>query len=108
DRMRGYTLGAVDYVFVPVIPEILHGKVAVLVELHRKRTELQRLNASLAESNAALERANAALAAERVREVDALNRTLENTNRELAQSNRNLHAEIAERRRAEERLREAD
>src|SRR5690606_11506000 len=72
DRMHGYTLGAVDYVFVPVIPEILRGKVAVLVELHRQRTELQRLNASLAESNAAQERANAALAAERVREVDAL------------------------------------
>ena len=108
DRMRGYTLGAVDYVFVPVIPEILRGKVAVLVELYRKRIELQRLNDSLADTNAALGRANAALAAERAREVDALNRTLESTNRELALSNRSLQAEIAERRRAEERLREAD
>ena len=41
DRLRGYKLGAVDYVMVPVIPEILRSKVVVLVELFRKRRELQ-------------------------------------------------------------------
>jgi PAS domain S-box-containing protein len=50
DRMRGYGLGAVDYVSVPVIPEILRAKVSVFVELHRKRRELERVNQSLRES----------------------------------------------------------
>ena len=47
DRLRGYKLGAVDYVMVPIIPEILRSKVMVLAELFRKRSELQALNASL-------------------------------------------------------------
>jgi PAS domain S-box-containing protein len=41
DRLKGYGLGAVDYVFVPVVPEILRAKVSVFVELYRKRQELQ-------------------------------------------------------------------
>src|ERR1051325_8279574 len=40
DRIRGYEIGAVDYVSVPVIPEILRAKVAVFAELHRKTREL--------------------------------------------------------------------
>jgi signal transduction histidine kinase len=40
DRLKGYELGAVDYVFTPVIPAILRGKVSVFVELFRKRQEL--------------------------------------------------------------------
>src|SRR6188508_3846424 len=44
DRLRGYKLGAVDYVMVPVIPEILRSKVVVLAELFRKRRELQLAN----------------------------------------------------------------
>lgn len=55
DRLRGYKLGAVDYVYVPVVPEILRGKVAVLVELHRKKQELQRANEELADANRALQ-----------------------------------------------------
>src|SRR5436190_954948 len=46
DRLQGYKLGAIDYVSVPIIPEFLRSKVAVLVELHRKRRELERLNRS--------------------------------------------------------------
>ncbi len=46
DRLKGYKLGAVDYVYVPVVPEILRSKVAVLVELYCKRRELQELNQS--------------------------------------------------------------
>src|SRR3954469_2876098 len=41
DRMRGYRLGAFDYVMVPIIPEILRSKVIVLTELYRKRRELE-------------------------------------------------------------------
>lgn len=39
DARRGYSLGAVDYIFAPIIPEILRAKVAVFVDLHRKREE---------------------------------------------------------------------
>ncbi len=44
DRLKGYKLGAVDYVSVPVVPEILRSKVSVLVELYCKRRELRELN----------------------------------------------------------------
>ena len=47
DRLRGYKLGAVDYVMVPVIPEILRSKVVGLAELFRKRRELQLANERL-------------------------------------------------------------
>ena len=51
DRLKGYKVGAVDYVSIPVVPEILRSKVAVLVELYQKRRELQELNRSLAQAN---------------------------------------------------------
>ena len=49
DRLRGYECGAVDYVPVPVIPEILRAKVSVFAELHRKTRALERLNRELEE-----------------------------------------------------------
>src|SRR6266403_2957191 len=36
DRLKGYQRGAVDYISVPVIPEVLRAKVSVFAELHRK------------------------------------------------------------------------
>src|SRR6185503_17549321 len=47
DRLRGYEVGAVDYVPVPVVPEVLRAKVRIFVELHRKTRELERLNLEL-------------------------------------------------------------
>jgi PAS domain S-box-containing protein len=47
DRLRGYEMGAVDYVPVPVIPEVLRAKVKVFSELYRKTRQLERLNAEL-------------------------------------------------------------
>ena len=94
DRLRGYKLGAVDYVMVPVIPEIMRSKVVVLAELYRKRRELQQ--------------ANAALEAEKARELDHLNASLRAANTELAARNAELRTEIGERTLAETRLREAD
>jgi diguanylate cyclase (GGDEF)-like protein/PAS domain S-box-containing protein len=44
DRVRGYEMGAVDYVSVPVVPEVLRAKVKVFVELYRKTRQLERLN----------------------------------------------------------------
>ena len=47
DRVRGYETGAVDYVPVPVVPEILRAKVKIFVELWRKTRQLEQLNDEL-------------------------------------------------------------
>ncbi|MGO4683885.1 response regulator [Hyphomicrobium sp. 2TAF46] len=47
DLLKGYRTGAVDYVSVPVVPEILKAKVQIFVELYRKSRELDTLNAEL-------------------------------------------------------------
>ena len=47
DRLRGYEMGAVDYVPVPVVPEVLRAKIRVFAELYRKTAQLERLNAEL-------------------------------------------------------------
>jgi PAS domain S-box-containing protein len=47
DRIKGYQRGAVDYISVPVIPELLRAKVSVFAELHRKNRQLERLNREL-------------------------------------------------------------
>jgi PAS domain S-box-containing protein len=47
DRLRGYEMGAVDYVPVPVVPEVLRAKVRVFAELFRKTLELERMNLKL-------------------------------------------------------------
>jgi len=47
DRLRGYEMGAVDYVPVPVVPEVLRAKIKVFAELYRKTRELERLNQEL-------------------------------------------------------------
>jgi len=47
DRLRGYEMGAVDYVPVPVVPEVLRAKIRVFAELYRKTRQLERFNAEL-------------------------------------------------------------
>ncbi|WP_035639290.1 HWE histidine kinase domain-containing protein [Bradyrhizobium sp. ORS 375] len=47
DRLRGYEMGAVDYVPVPVVPEVLRAKIKVFAELYRKTRELENLNLEL-------------------------------------------------------------
>jgi signal transduction histidine kinase len=108
DRLRGYKLGAVDYVSVPVVPEILRSKVAVLVELYCKRRELVDLNRHLADANEQLAQANTALQAEKTRELHVLNESLQEANRNLERTNIALQGEVAERTRAEQALKEAD
>jgi PAS domain S-box-containing protein len=44
---RGYSLGAVDYLFTPVTPEVLRSKVTVFVELAKKTREIQRQGEAL-------------------------------------------------------------
>jgi response regulator RpfG family c-di-GMP phosphodiesterase len=48
-QLRGYELGAVDFVPVPVVPELLGAKVKVFVDLYRKTRRLERFNAELEE-----------------------------------------------------------
>ncbi len=97
DRLRGYEMGAVDYVSVPVIPEILRGKVSVLVQLYLQRRELSRLNEAMAVANTKLAAAHDQLKADNTRELQSLNRTLERANEQML-------GEIAERKRAESLL----
>ena len=47
DRIQGYRSGAVDYISVPVIPEVLRARISVFVELHRKTRMLEALNRDL-------------------------------------------------------------
>jgi PAS domain S-box-containing protein len=47
DYLRGYEVGAVDYVSVPVVAELLRAKVRVFAELFRKTRDLQQLNDEL-------------------------------------------------------------
>jgi signal transduction histidine kinase len=108
DRMKAYKLGAVDYVLIPVVPEILRSKVAVLVELYLQRRELLQLNRTLAQANAQLAEAHLTLQAEKTRELERLNASLREAVAGLEAANRALHAQISERSRVEQQLKEAD
>jgi PAS domain S-box-containing protein len=72
DRLKGYELGAIDYIAVPVVPEILRSKVAVLVELHQRRGQLKALNASLSAARAKLDTEHQRALAERDAQLQAL------------------------------------
>ena len=47
DIIRGYGHGAVDYISVPVVPEILRAKISIFADLHRKTRMLESLNRDL-------------------------------------------------------------
>ncbi len=53
---KGYSLGAVDYIFTPIVPEVLRAKVAVFVELDRTHAQLKRQAQQLQQANCSLER----------------------------------------------------
>lgn len=76
DRLRGYEMGAVDYVPVPVVPELLRAKVRVFSDLYRKTRDLENLNAELekrvAERTAELEASTGQLLASEQRRSLAL------------------------------------
>jgi PAS domain S-box-containing protein len=81
DMLRGYERGGVDYVSVPVIPELLRAKVRLFSELHRKSNQLERLNRQLEER-----------VRERTQELGSKAAALESLNRNLAQKNLELDA----------------
>jgi signal transduction histidine kinase len=86
---RGYTLGAVDYLTKPFVPEILRTKVGVFVELHRKSGLLAHQSKLLERQNAELQEAihRSGRAEE---EIKALNRHLERRIADLDDLNREL------------------
>ena len=109
DRLKGYELGAVDYVYVPVVPEILRSKVAgagrAALPAHASCSASTRRCRRRTPSSM---RPTRTLQREKARELASLNRSLEEANRELAAGNEKLMREIAERRRAQQELLEAD
>src|ERR1700756_583110 len=76
DKIQGYRSGAVDYISVPVVPEVLRAKISIFVELHRKTRQLERLNRELEQR--VLERT------EELRESEIQFRTLANSIPQLA------------------------
>jgi signal transduction histidine kinase len=108
DQLRGYELGAVDYVYVPVVPQILRTKVQVLAELFRQRRQLERLNGDLTRVNEELAQANSSLLAEKTRELESLNGDLARANAGLERVNLTLDHEVRERRQAEAALQESN
>jgi signal transduction histidine kinase len=107
DRLKGYKAGAIDYVYIPVVPEILRSKVAVLIELDRRRRELTAVNKQLADSIKQLEDANSLLKTEKERQLEEINGHLKRANEDLSRSNESLENEIRDRIRAENSLKEA-
>ncbi len=81
DRLKGYRHGAVDYLSVPIVPEVLRAKVRVFAELHRNKLQLERLNNELEErvANRTLELQQKAVA-------------LQQLNNDLAQKHQELDA----------------
>ena len=71
DRLRGYEMGAVDYVSVPIIPEVLRAKVKVFVELYRKTDQLEQLNRNL-EARVAERTAELAASTAQLRQAEQL------------------------------------
>jgi PAS domain S-box-containing protein len=49
DRIKGYQRGAMDYISVPVVPELLKAKVSLFADLYRKTRALESLNRELEE-----------------------------------------------------------
>ena len=76
---RGYSVGAVDYLFKPFVPEVLLSKVAVFVELYNKREAIK-------QASEALKRA-----------YDEMERRVEERTEELARTNESLKAEMGRR-----------
>ena len=81
DQLKGYERGGVDYVPVPVVPELLRAKVRLFTELHRKSRQLETLNRQLEQR-----------VEERTRELGGKTVALEELIHHLARRNQELDA----------------
>src|ERR1700720_1766798 len=54
DRLKAYQRGAVDYISVPIVPELLRAKVSVFADLYRKTRQMENLNRDLRSLSARL------------------------------------------------------
>jgi len=81
DRLKGYQRGAVDYISVPVVPELLRAKVSIFAELHRKAHQLEALNRDLEQR-----------VTERTEELERRAARLQQLNSELGRKNQELDA----------------
>ncbi len=90
---KGYSAGAVDYIFKPIVPEVLRAKVSAFVDLFRKTQQIQQQSRMIEAANRELER--------QLEEVRRLNHQLEIVNQEM-------QAEITERKRVEDALQRSE
>lgn len=86
---KGYAVGAVDYLFKPIVPEILSAKVSSFIELYRSRYAIQRQAEYIKQANAELEK--------QLRQLTQLNQKLTATQKALNESNELLEERIEER-----------
>lgn len=70
NRLRAYQAGAADYLLTPVIPQILHAKVAVFIDMAVKNLQLQRKSEELV-------RLNQDLRVQRMQDLQRINGELE-------------------------------
>jgi signal transduction histidine kinase len=89
--IRGYDVGAVDYLFKPIVPEVLRSKVMVFAELYRKSRLIQRHSELLERRNEELQQAMKELELAGV-EIRTLNDHLERRIAELDAVNKELEA----------------
>jgi signal transduction histidine kinase len=99
NRLKAYQKGAVDYLFTPIIPQILQTKVAVFVEMARKNLQLQRQKQELEQMNLDLQE-------QRKQDLDHINERMQ-AEKALRQSREELRqlASYQERIKEDERKR---
>lgn len=84
---RGYSLGAVDYILAPVLPEVLRTKVAVFVDLYAKTEQIRQQAESLRGRASQLQKlAAASVAINGALSVEAMLRTVTDTARDVVGS----------------------